>query len=73
MSDKQIQSLIVTDKDIRFGKPTLKGTRLTVADVLNYLSAGDSYASLILNFPGLTEKKIRAAIGYAANTFRTAM
>lgn len=51
----------------RFGKPILIGTRIAVADVLNWLANGMTTEQILLDFPELTELKIRACLHYAAN------
>ena len=60
-------SNITSDNAIRFGAPCIAGTRISVADVLGYISAGDSLETIIANFPELTEEKIRAALKYASD------
>lgn len=57
---------IVMNPDVRFGKPTVKGTRLTVYEVLAMLSEGESEADIITDFPQLTEASIRACLAFAA-------
>ena len=57
---------IVIDNNIRFGKPCIKGTRITVGDVLQWLSAGMTNQEIIEDFPELEEKHIRAALAFAA-------
>ena len=61
---------IVCDPKILGGKPTLKGTRLSVEFVLELLAAGWPQESLGENYPNLTEERIRAVLAYAAETFR---
>ena len=56
---------IVVDPAVRFGKPCLRGTRITVGDVLGYLAAGMSDAQLLADFPQLTGDDIRACLAYA--------
>ena len=51
----------------RFGKPLIKGTRIVVADVLNWLSNGMPSKEIISDFPELTDEKIRACLAFAAN------
>lgn len=48
----------------RFGKPLIKGTRIAVSDVLNWLSNGMSVEEIIADFPELTDDKIRACLNY---------
>lgn len=51
---------------IRNGKPCLKGTRITVYDVLDYLADGLTEAELLAEFPTLRPEHIRAALAFAA-------
>jgi uncharacterized protein (DUF433 family) len=57
---------IVIDPAIRFGKPTVRGTRITVGDVLSYLASGMSEAEILADFPSLTRDDMRACLAYAA-------
>jgi uncharacterized protein (DUF433 family) len=50
------------------GKPVIRGTRITVEQILRKLSEGISEADLLDAFPRLTREDIHAAIGYAADT-----
>ena len=60
---------IICDPGILCGKPTLKGTRLSVEFVLGLL-AGNWYRKAIReNYPNLTEQRIQAVLAYAAYTF----
>jgi uncharacterized protein (DUF433 family) len=54
------------DSDIRFGKPTIKGTRITVGDILQWLSAGMTNQEILEDYPELREVHIRAALAFAA-------
>ncbi len=47
-------ALITIDPTVRFGKPCVHGTRLTVGDVLGTLAAGSTEAELLADFPQLT-------------------
>lgn len=51
----------------RFGKPILIGTRISVYDVLSWLSEGMSINDIILDFPELNETQIKACLSYAAD------
>ncbi len=55
---------------IRFGKPCIKGTRITVQDILEMLAGEMTFASIIEEFPQLTIEKIRAALAFAASRER---
>jgi uncharacterized protein (DUF433 family) len=61
---------IVIDPAIRFGKPRVKGTRITVEDVLEYLASGVSEAEVLADFPNLTQEDIRACLAFAAECER---
>jgi len=57
---------IVIDPEIRFGKLSVKGTRITVGDVLWYLASGMSEQQILTDFPQLTHDDIRACLAFAA-------
>ena len=61
---------IVIDPEIRFGKPCVKGTRITVGDVLSYLASGMSEHQILADFPQLTGEDIRACLAFAAERER---
>ena len=63
---------IEINSDIRFGKPCVKGTRISVYDVLGWLAAGMSIPEIIKDFPELTTQSIRACLAYAAQKERKA-
>jgi uncharacterized protein (DUF433 family) len=57
---------IVINPEIRFGRPCVKGTRISVGDVLGWLAAGMSETDIIADFPELTTVDIRACLQWAA-------
>ncbi len=61
---------IILDPEVRFGKPTVRGTRVTVGDVLSYLATYESEAEVLREFPYLTREDIRACLAYAADRER---
>jgi uncharacterized protein (DUF433 family) len=61
------QEYIVINQDIRFGKPTIIGTRICVGDILNWLASGMSNESILEDFPELSNDSILAALAFAAN------
>ena len=61
---------ITIDPEIRSGKPCIKGTRIAVADVFDYLGGGMSIAEVLDDFPDLKEEDIRACFAYAADRDR---
>ena len=61
---------IIVDPGIRFGKPIVRGTRITVGDVLSYLAGGMSEAEILADFPQLALDDIRACLAFAADRER---
>lgn len=61
---------IVIDPEIRFGKPCVRGTRITVGDVLSYLASGMPEDEILKDFPQLTRDDIRACLAFAAERER---
>lgn len=61
---------IESEPTVRFGKPCVRGTRITVGDVLGYLAGGMSEAQLLADFPQLTSEDVRACLAYAAERER---
>jgi uncharacterized protein (DUF433 family) len=62
MGNEELSNYIAVNQNIRFGKPCIKGTRITVGDILSYLSSGMSVAEIAEDFPELNEKHIRAGL-----------
>ena len=60
-------NLISINPDIRFGKPTITGTRICVSDILSWLAQGMSMEEIILDFPELKKEDILAALAFATN------
>jgi len=58
------------DPAIRFGKPCVRGTRISVGDVLGYLAGGMSEAEILGDFPQLASHDVRACLAYAAERER---
>ena len=61
---------ITRDANVRFGKPCVRGLRITVDDVLSYLAGGMSEAEVLADFPDLTVEDIHACFAYAAKRER---
>ena len=57
---------ITLEPDKRGGKPCIRGLRITVYDVLEYLASGMTEAEILADFPDLELKDIRAALIFAA-------
>jgi uncharacterized protein (DUF433 family) len=56
---------IVLDPEIMAGKPTIRGTRISVELILEWLAAGESEATILTEYPGLTHEDILASLEYA--------
>jgi uncharacterized protein (DUF433 family) len=54
----------------RGGKPCVRGMRITVYDVLEYLASGMSEEEILADFPDLTREDIRACLAFAADRDR---
>lgn len=61
---------ITINPEIRFGKPCIKGTRISVHDILGWLASGMSTEEICNDFPELSEASIKAALSYAADKER---
>ena len=64
---QELTTYISINPDIRFGKPCIKGTRISVGDILGWLSTGMSTKEIIEDYPELQEAHILAALDFAAN------
>jgi uncharacterized protein (DUF433 family) len=61
---------ISVNPNIRFGKPCINGTRISVYDVLSWLAAGMSFEEIISDFPQLKKEQILACLSFAADKER---
>lgn len=61
---------ITIEPDKRGGKPCIRGMRITVYDVLEYLASGMSEEEILSDFPDLTREDIRACLAFAADRER---
>jgi len=64
------RKLITIEPDKRSGQPCIRGLRLTVQDVLEYLASGMSAEEILGDFPDLTAEDIRACLAFAADRER---
>ncbi len=64
------RKIITIEPGKRSGKPCIRGLRITVYDVLDYLASGMSEAEVLQEFPYLTEEDIRACYAFAADAGR---
>lgn len=58
---------LTRDPDIRFGRPTIKGTRISVEDVLGWLAAGETVETILSEWDHLSEVQIRACLEFASD------
>jgi len=61
---------IVVDPNICFGKPCIRGTRIWVSLILDFLANGMTIKEILTEYPQLTDEDIRAAIAYGAEMAR---
>ena len=64
------RALITIEPGKRGGKPCIRGLRITVYDVLEYLASGMSEDEILSDFPDLTREDIRACLAFAADRER---
>ncbi len=64
------QKLITIEPDKRSGQPCIRGLRMTVQDVLEYLASGMSTEEILADFPDLTAEDIQACLAFAADRER---
>ena len=67
---KNYEHLITIEPGKRGGKPCIRGMRLALSDVLDYLASGMSTAEILADFPELTEEDIYACLAFAAERER---
>jgi uncharacterized protein (DUF433 family) len=67
------RKIITIEAGKRSGKPCIRGLRITVYDVLDYLASGMSEDKILEDFPDLTREDIRAALAFAADRERRVM
>lgn len=70
MTRDEILRRITIDPKVCSGKPCIRGHRIWVSLVLDYLAAGWSIDDLLENYPGLEEADIRACIAYGSEMAR---
>ena len=64
---KEFAKYISINPEIRFGKPCIAGTRIAVADILQWLASGEPVEEILHNYPSLKEDHIKAALSFAAD------
>lgn len=61
---------ISIDPNVCFGKPCIKGTRIWVSLILDFLAGGETESEILTAYPQLKPEDIRAAIAYGAEVVR---
>jgi uncharacterized protein (DUF433 family) len=69
-TESHYQNRITIEPGTRGGKPCIRGMRITVYDVLEYLASGMSEEQILDDFPELQKDDIRACLAFAANRER---
>ncbi len=70
MIKKELLSRISVNPNICFGKPCIKGHRVWVSLILDFLASGETIPAILENYPGLVEDDIYACIAYGAEMSR---
>lgn len=65
-----MEARITIDPEVRGGKPIIRGTRITVVDMLEYMAGGMSIDEILADFPGLTAEDLRAVLAFTAGRER---
>jgi len=61
------RNYIEINSSVRFGRPCIKGTRISVYDILSWLANGKSKDEIVVDFPELSAEQINAALSFAAD------
>lgn len=70
MKRDELLQRISIDPNICFGKPCIRGHRIWVSLILDFLASGWSFEQVLENYPGIEEADIRACIAYGAEMSR---
>ena len=62
----EINKYIVADTEICHGKPTFKGTRVLVSDIVELIAAGETVEEIMKGYPSISKEMIHGALEYAA-------
>jgi uncharacterized protein (DUF433 family) len=68
MTDQQLLQRITLNPKVMTGKPVIKGTRLTVEDIINLLAHGATFAEILEEYEGLTQEDIQACLLFATKS-----
>ena len=61
------RKIISINPEVRFGRPCIRNTRISVFDVLSYLASGMTEGEILEDYPELTTEDIKACLAYAAD------
>ena len=64
---KDYLQYISINPEIRFGKPCIKGTRIAILDILQWLASGMTEKEILEDYPSIKKEHIQAALYFAAN------
>lgn len=64
---RHYSEIITIDPQVRFGKPCIRGMRITVYDILGWYASGMTEIDILQDYPELTTEDIKAAFSYAAD------
>jgi uncharacterized protein (DUF433 family) len=64
---ENLASYISINSDIRFGKPCIRGTRIAVTDILQWMASGMSHEEILNDYPALQDVHLRAALSFVAD------
>jgi len=64
---RHYSEIITIDPHVRFGRPCIKGQRISVYDVLGWLASGMTINEILTDYPELTKEDIQACLSYAAD------
>jgi len=65
---KSLIERISADPNVCFGKPVIRGTRIWVSLILDFMASGMTESEILVEYPQLTSEDIRAALSYGALT-----
>lgn len=63
---KHYKEIIRISPEVRFGRPCIRDTRISVYDILSWLASGMTIKEILEDYPELTEEDIQASLSYAA-------
>ena len=70
MDRNELLSRISIDPQVCFGRPCIRGHRIWVSLILDFLASGCSVEEVLSNYPGIEEADVRACIAYGAEMSR---